>query len=140
MINPMKKGPLFHIPLFLAPLLFLFLSCEQPLDTVIDISGRWTGTATNFVDIGDGTTAITILFEQDEELLAGVLTTSLGNRYEFTGSILRDEIFFYWRNNEDQTDHRFTGLFTGRTISGTWRMGDTKSFETLKDGQWTITR
>jgi hypothetical protein len=136
----MKKGPLFLLPLLLILLLFLITSCEKPLDTVIDLSGRWTGTATNFVDIGDGTASITILFEQDEELLAGVLSTSLGDRYEFTGSILRDEIFFYWRNNEDETDHRFTGLFTGRTISGTWRMGDTKSFATLKDGRWTITR
>ncbi|MFN2372838.1 MAG: hypothetical protein ABR545_03410 [Cyclonatronaceae bacterium] len=69
-----------------------------------------------------------------------MLTTGLGDRYEFTGSILRDDIFFYWRNSVDEIDHRFTGLFMGRTISGTWRMGDTKSFETLRDGQWTITR
>lgn len=136
----MKIKRLFLLHLSLAPLLFVVMSCEKPLDTVIDVSGRWAGTATNFVDIGDGSTAITILFEQDEELLSGVLTTGLGNRYEFTGSILRDDVFFYWRNNVDETDYRFTGLFTGRTISGTWRMGDTKSFATLRDGQWTITR
>jgi hypothetical protein len=139
-MTTMKKVPLFRILLFIVPLLFVFISCEKPLGTVLDISGRWTGTATNFVDIGDGTTAINILFEQDEELLAGVLTTSLGNRYEFTGSILRDDIFFYWRNSVDEIDYRFTGLFMGRTISGTWRMGDTNSFETLRDGQWTVTR
>jgi hypothetical protein len=139
-MTTMKKVPLFRILLFIVPLLFVFISCEKPLGTVLDISGRWTGTATNFVDIGDGTTAINILFEQDEELLAGVLTTSLGNRYEFTGSILRDDIFFYWQNSVDEIDYRFTGLFMGRTISGTWRMGDTNSFETLRDGQWTVTR
>ncbi|MFN2373500.1 MAG: hypothetical protein ABR545_06770, partial [Cyclonatronaceae bacterium] len=73
---------LFPKLLFVFPLLFVLISCEKPLDTVVDISGRWTGTVTNFVDIGDGSTPITILFEQDEELLTGVLATGLGDRYE----------------------------------------------------------
>jgi hypothetical protein len=134
----MIPGVARHIVLI--PLLIILVSCDQPLGTIVDISGRWTGNATNFVDIGDGSTAIIITFEQDEERLSGSLTTSLGNRYEFTGSILRDDIFFFWRNTEDETDYRFTGLFTGRTISGTWRMGDLKTFETLNNGQWTVTR
>ncbi|TVQ13792.1 MAG: hypothetical protein EA364_05975 [Balneolaceae bacterium] len=126
--------------LVLISLLIILISCDQPLGTTIDISGRWTGNATNFVDIGDGSTTIIITFDQDKERLSGSLTTSLGSRYEFTGSILRDDVFFFWRNTEDDTDHRFTGLYTGRTISGTWRMGDMKTFETLKNGQWTVSR
>jgi hypothetical protein len=121
-------------------LLALLASCNQTLDPVIDISGRWTGTATNFVDFGDGTASITIVFSQDKELLQGTLTDGLGGEYNFTGSILRDDVFLIWRNEEDGVDFRFTGLLTGRTIAGTWRMGDLRTFEILNNGQWSVIR
>ncbi|MFU8860537.1 MAG: hypothetical protein ACNA8K_08945 [Cyclonatronaceae bacterium] len=123
------------------PSLLIFLAaCDQPLGTVIDISGRWTGTATNFIDYGDGTASLIIIIDQEDEFISGTLTASPGQQHQFTGSILRNEVFISWRSLEDGIDYRFTGLLTGRSISGTWRMGDTKTFETLKDGKWSVSR
>ena len=125
----------------LLPSLLIFLgACDQPLGTVIDISGPWAGSATNFVDYGDGTASISIMIDQEEEFISGTLTATPGQQYQFTGSILRNDVFLSWRNTDDGIDYRFTGLYSGRSISGTWRMGDIKTFETLNQGQWTVSR
>jgi hypothetical protein len=128
------------LPILLINALLAISACNQSLDTVIDVSGFWTGSVTNFMDVGDGTAQITIFFDQEEELLNGNLTTNFGTEYNFSGSIVRGEIFFIWRNVEEGVDFRFSGIFSGRSIAGTWRMGDLSTFETLRNGQWTVTR
>lgn len=138
--NPDKPvSRLITTSILLTGMLFMS-SCDQTLESVIDISGTWSGTATNFSDIGDRTASITIRFDQDRELLNGELSTNLGAAYRFTGSILRGDVFFIWSNTEEGIDYRFTGTMSGRMLSGTWRMGDLQTFETLNNGQWSVTR